>query len=400
MTESLVLHDNGYWVHHLPLTYTRPVADLRVGILTIAEKWEVYFDQDASYYTQPYLQEKYPAPEGSEALVINAAVLPTRELAKAVQKLKTGVVLQQEGYPIAARIPAQEIPATHLSSLLETHQAKSYNKTVFKLEAKWDVFGYNPIQLNHDFELITEGRPSAMITETNQQLGTNPLFIEEGASIEGCTINTQKGPVYIGHDANIMEGSHLRGPLAVGHNATVKMGAKLYEGTTIGPYCKVAGEISNSVIQAYTNKSHDGFLGNAVLGEWCNLGADTNNSNLKLDYKTIKVWDYAENRFSDSGQQFCGLFMGDHSKTGINTMLNTGTVVGVCSNIFGPGFPRIFIPSFSWGGSAGFKTYQLQKALSTAEIVMNRREVELSEADQRILTTIFEQTQEYRQSYA
>lgn len=400
MAESLLLHDNGYWIHHLPLTYTRPVADIRIGILTIAEKWEVYFDQDASYYTQPYLQAKYPGPEEEQALVINAAVLPTRELAKAIDKLKSNTVLEQEGQPIAARVPTASVPADGLEPLLEQYATKTYNKTVFKLEAKWDVFGLNAIQLNHDFELITESRPSAMLNETNQQLGTNPVFVEEGASVEGCTINTQKGPVYIGHEANIMEGSNLRGPLAIGHNATVKMGARLYEGTTIGPYSKVAGEISNCVIQAYSNKSHEGFLGNAVLGEWCNLGADTNNSNLKLDYKNVKVWDYQQGRFGNSGQQFCGLFMGDHSKTGINTMLNTGTTIGVSCNIYGPGFPRTFIPSFSWGGAAGFQTYGLQKALETAEIVMNRREVSLTAGDEQILKTIFEQTQEYRHSYA
>lgn len=400
MDESLILHDHGYWVNHLPLTYTRPVGDLRVGILTIAEKWEIYCDQDASFFTESYLQEKFPRPEKNEALLINAAVLPTSELAKAVLKLKSGTILHQNGYPIAGRLPTQYIGDNGLFDLFNAYNQKSYDKTVFTLEGKWDIFGYNPIQIQHDFELITEGRPTAMLTETNQQIGANPVFVEEGASVECCTINTQKGPVYIGHEANVMEGSHLRGPLAIGHNSTVKMGARLYEGTTIGPHSKVAGEINNSVIQSYSNKGHDGFLGNAVVGEWCNIGADTNNSNLKLDYKPVKIWDYRQHRFINSDQQFCGLFMGDHTKTGINTMLNTGTTIGVACNIYGSGFPRIFIPSFSWGGSGGFRTYALNKAIETAEMMMSRRDLSLSDADLTILKTIFEKTEQYRQAYA
>lgn len=401
MPSQLILHDHNYWIHHLPLTYTRPVGDLRVGLLTMAEKWEIYTDHDASYYTQPYLNQKFQAPaKDSEALVVNAGVLPTRELAKAVLKLKSGTILEQDGYPIAGVVPPADLNEKGLYPLMENYELKPYKKSVFTLEGKWDIFGFNPIQIQHDFELITEGRPSAMLTETNQLIGTNPVFVEEGASVEGTTINTQKGPVYIGHDVQIMEGSHLRGPLAIGHNATVKMGAKLYEGSTIGPFCKVAGEISNSVFQGYSNKSHDGFLGNAVIGEWCNLGAATNNSNLKLDYKPVKVWDYAHGTFKSSGQQFCGLFMGDHTKTGINTMLNTGTTIGVACNIFGAGFPRIFIPSFSWGGASGLQTHRLSKALEIAELMMSRREVPLSEADQSILSTIFEKTEQYRSAYA
>lgn len=401
MPIPLVLHDHSNWIHHLPLTYTRPVGDLRVGLLTLAEKWEIYFDEDAHFYTQPYLHAKFPSPpESGDGLVINAAVLPTKELAKAVLKLKSGTVLHKDGLPIAGIVPLERLDDRGLYPFLEDFQSKAYQKTLFTLEGKWDLFGLNPIQIQHDFELVTAGRPSAMLTETNQLIGTNPVFVEEGASVEGCTINTQKGPVYIGHEAQVMEGSHLRGPLAVGNNSTVKMGTKLYEGTTVGPYCKVAGEISNSVFQQYSNKSHDGFLGNAVIGEWCNLGAATNNSNLKLDYKPVKIWDYQKGTFTDSGQQFCGLFMGDHTKTGINTMLNTGTTIGVACNIYGAGFPRVFIPSFSWGGAAGLQTHRLSKALEIAELMMSRREVTLSEADQSILSTIFEQTQQYRNNYA
>ncbi len=401
MSTNLVIHDHHYWLTHLPLTYTRPVGELRVGLLTLAEKWEIYTDADAHYFSKPYLHEKFPAaPASGVGLVINAGVLPTRELAKAVLKLKSGVILHQEGYPIAGIVPLDQLDEQGLYPFMDHFQLKAYQKSVFTLEGKWDVFGMTPIQIQHDFELVTEGRPSAMLTESNTLIGTNPVFIEEGASVEGCTINTQKGPVYIGHESQVMEGSHLRGPLAIAEHSTVKMGAKLYEGTTIGPYCKVAGEVNNSVFQGYSNKSHDGFLGNAVIGEWCNLGAATNNSNLKLDYKPVKIWDYNTGTFQSTGQQFCGLFMGDHTKTGINTMLNTGTTIGVACNIYGAGFPRIFIPSFSWGGAAGLKTHRLQKALEIAELMMSRREVQLSEADQSILSTIFEKTQQYRNNYA
>ncbi len=396
MAEPIVLHDNGYWTEFLPFTFTRPVSEIRTGIFTISEKWEIALDQDAHYKTQPYLQNKYPGAESGFGIVINATISPNEPLVKAIRKLKPQTLLMQDDEPIACYMPLEEIPEQSLNELKESYTKKHYNKSLLQIKHKWDIFGYNPLQIQQDFQVLTEGRVSAFINETNTILGTNPVFVEEGASLECCTLNTQKGPIYIGHEANIMEGAHLRGPLAVCEHGTVKMGAKIYEGTTVGPYCKAGGEVNNSVLFGYSNKAHEGFLGNSVLGEWCNIGADTNNSNLKNDYKEVKVWDYQKEGFTNTGQQFCGLFMADHSKCAINTMFNTGTTVGVSANIFGGGFPRIFIPSFSWGGASGFTTHKLEKAIETANQMMGRRGLSLTEADQEIMETIFEKTKPYR----
>lgn len=396
MPETFVLHDHGYWTEFLPFTFTRPVAEIRTGIFTITEKWEIALDQDPTYKTEPYLQTKFPAPEQGEVLVINATIAPNEPLVKAIQKLKPNTVLKQDDEPIACYMPAEDIPDKGLQDLPDSYAVKNYNKSLLQIKHKWDIFGYNPLQIQQDFQVITEGRVSAFVNETNTILGTNPVFVEEGVSLECCTLNTQKGPIYIGHEANIMEGSHLRGPLAVCEHGTVKIGAKIYEGTTIGPFCKAGGEVNNTVMFGYSNKAHDGFLGNSVIGEWCNIGADTNNSNLKNDYKDVKVWDYHKEGFAQTGQQFCGLFMADHAKCAINTMFNTGTTVGVSANIYGGGFPRIFIPSFSWGGASGFTTYKLEKAMETANQMMGRRDLSLTDADQEIFKTIFEKTEHYR----
>lgn len=396
MAETLVLHDHGYWTEFLPFTFTRPVSEIRTGIFTIAEKWEIALDRDATYKTQPYLQGKYPVSEQGDVLVINATMAPNEPLVKAIQKLKPKTVLMHENEPVACYMPAADIPENGLQELNSDYTTKNYTKSLLQIKHKWDIFGYNPLQIQQDFQVITEGRESAFINETNTILGTNPVFVEEGISLECCTLNTQKGPIYIGHEAKVMEGAHLRGPLAICEHGTIKMGANLYEGTTIGPHCKAGGEINNSVLFGYSNKAHDGFLGNSVIGEWCNIGADTNNSNLKNDYKDVKIWDYQKESFTNTEQQFCGLFMADHSKCAINTMFNTGTTVGVSANIYGSGFPRVFIPSFSWGGASGFTTYKLDKAKATANQMMSRRDLSLTEDDEAIFETIFEKTKPYR----
>jgi UDP-N-acetylglucosamine diphosphorylase/glucosamine-1-phosphate N-acetyltransferase len=252
------------------------------------------------------------------------------------------------------------------------------------------------MEIEADFALLTAGRKSAPLSETVSVLSRENVFVEEGFSGEYFTLNASTGPVFLGKGSEIMEGSVIRGPLALGSHSTVKLAAKIYGPTTIGPHCKAGGEINNSVLQGFSNKGHDGFLGNAVVGEWCNLGADTNNSNLKNNYTEVKVWNYPSNRFIRTGLQFCGLIMGDHSKTGINTMLNTGTVAGVSANIFGSGFPRNFIPSFSWGGAAGLVDYKLEKAFETMEEVMRRRDLELTETDKVIFRHIFKETEKYR----
>jgi UDP-N-acetylglucosamine diphosphorylase/glucosamine-1-phosphate N-acetyltransferase len=259
------------------------------------------------------------------------------------------------------------------------------------------LFGLAGEEIRRDFATLTEGRTSQPLSATNTLIGdSQDLFIEEGAEIEAAVLNVKTGPIYIGKNAKVLEGAMLRGPISLGEDSILKMGAKVYGPTSFGPQCKAGGEINNVSFQGNSNKGHDGFLGNAAIGQWCNIGADTNASNLKNDYSEIKVWSYPEGRFAKTGLTFHGLVMGDHSKAGINTMFNTGTVIGVSANVFGEGFPRNFIPSFSWGGSNGFQTYRTDKATATAERVMARRDRKLSDADRAMLQAVFEETQKYR----
>ena len=392
---NCILFDDDTWTNLLPLTFTRPVGESRVGILKISEKWQKYFSSHISYLTKEYLSVKYPATFSAENYLINGSVLPDNELVKRIKSLKSGQVLTCGQVVVAALLDADR------SSKFNPADIDCYEKidipfSFSKIDYPWDIFTCNETAINQDLELLIKGRKSRPISSTNQILCPEKIFIEEGATVEFSILNAQNGPIYIGKDAEIMEGCMVRGPLALCDHAVLKMGTKIYGATTIGPYCKVGGEINNSVLFAYSNKAHDGFLGNAVLGEWCNLGADTNNSNLKNNYVQVKVWNYGKERFIDSGLQFCGLIMGDHSKTAIGTMFNTGTVVGVSANIFGAGFPRNFVPSFSWGGPGGFTTYGIQKVFDVAAEVMNRRKLQLSETDKQILKTVFELTEKYR----
>jgi UDP-N-acetylglucosamine diphosphorylase/glucosamine-1-phosphate N-acetyltransferase len=278
-------------------------------------------------------------------------------------------------------------------------KALEYTDEVSLVDFPWKVFSLNGQEIQADFKLITSGRSSAQLSDTVRLLHPDKIFAEPGFSGEFITLNATNGPIYLGSDTEIMEGSSIRGPFALCEGSVVKMAARLYGPTTIGPYSKVGGEISNSVLQANSNKAHDGFLGNAVIGEWCNLGADTNNSNLKNNYGEVKIWNYPEKQYISSGRQFCGLIMGDHSKCGINTMFNTGTVVGVSANIFGPGFPSSFVPSFSWGGASGFTTYRMEKVLETASLVLSRRELQLSSDDRDILAYIFDYSEQFRKQH-
>src|SRR5690554_5093173 len=278
----------------------------------------------------------------------------------------------------------------------DDYEAIEYNDDLIKIEHTWDIFAKNDAAIREDFELLTEDRFSQPIPKSVNVIAPENIFIEEGAKLEFVTLNATTGPIYIGKNAEIMEGSIIRGPFALCEGATVKLAAKIYGPTTVGPYSKVGGEVNNSVIFGYSNKGHDGFLGNSVIGEWCNLGADTNNSNLKNNYAEVRLWDYETESFARTGLQFCGLMMGDHSKCGINTMFNTGTVIGVNANIFGSGFPRNFVPSFSWGGSSGFTTYLTKKAFEVAQVVMSRRGVEFTDEDAAILEHVFEDTKKFR----
>ncbi len=375
----------------LPFTFTRPVADIRVGILTIREKWEKYLGYTTTTLTEEYLMEKYPMVEMEENIMINASFLPTEVLAEMVMALEPN-----QAITCGDDIVAFYTKDTQEEVDFDTYDVTEYTEDCLRIENTWDIFGKNDLAIREDFELITEGRVSLPIPASVNTVAPENIFIEEGAKLEFVTLNASTGPIYIGKNAEIMEGSVIRGPFALCEEAQVKLATKVYGATTVGPHSRIGGEVNNSVLFAYSNKGHDGFLGNSVLGEWCNLGADTNNSNLKNNYEEVKLWSYEKEGFAKTGLQFCGLMMGDHSKCGINTMFNTGTVVGVSANIFGAGFPRNFVPSFSWGGASGFTTYITKKAFETAKIVMSRRKVEFTEQDAAILEHVFEETKKWR----
>ncbi|HEX9980704.1 MAG TPA: GlmU family protein [Flavobacterium sp.] len=375
----------------LPFTFTRPVADIRVGILTIREKWEKYLGTTTTTLTEEYLSVKFPMVEMEENVMINAAYLPNEVLVELIKNLEPNQVILKDEEVIAfyTQDTQEEVD-------FESYEVIDYNEDGIVVEHTWDIFSKNDAALREDFELLTEDRVSFPIPKSCNVIDSENIFIEEGAKLEFVTLNASTGPIYIGRYAEIMEGSVIRGPFALCEGAQVKLGTKVYGATTVGPHSRIGGEVSNSVLFGYSNKGHDGFLGNSVLGEWCNIGADSNNSNLKNNYEGVKLWSYETGGFEKTGLQFCGLMMGDHSKCGINTMFNTGTVVGVSTNIFGSGFPRNFVPSFSWGGASGFSTYITKKAFETARIVMSRRHVEFDEKEAAILEHVFEETKKWR----
>lgn len=375
----------------LPFTFTRPVAEIRIGILTIREKWEKYLGYTTTTLTEEYLSEKYPMVEMEDNIMINASFLPNDILSEMVKNLEKNQAIFKGDEVIAfyTNDTQEEVD-------FDTYEIIDYTEECLTVENTWDIFAKNDTALREDFELITDGRHSQPIPKSVNVISPENIFIEEGAKLEFVTLNASTGPIYIGKNAEIMEGSVIRGPFALCESGRVKLASKVYGATTVGPYSVIGGEVSNSVLFGYSNKGHDGFLGNSVLGEWCNIGADSNNSNLKNNYEEVRLWSYETEGFAKTRLQFCGLMMGDHSKCGINTMFNTGTVVGVSANIFGSGFPRNFVPSFSWGGSSGFTTYLTNKAFQTAKIVMARRNVQFSEEDAKILEHVFEETKKYR----
>lgn len=390
---NLVLFDDINRNELLPLTFTKPVSELRIGIDTLREKWEHWLGSSCSFLTAEYLSGKFQLILKDDNLFINAAVIPDDCLRDAVLSLKQGELIRKNEVVIAYRSssPAPE----NFDNFFHTSE---YKNEVLIIRNTWDLFSLNDRVLRDDFRRITFNRKSQKLSSTNQVLGGPEIFLEEGVRCECAVINAETGPVYLGKDAEVMEGALIRGPFALCEQSTLKMGAKIYGATTIGPFCKVGGEVNNCIFSAYSNKAHDGFLGNTVIGEWCNLGADSNNSNLKNTYAKVKLWSYTQERFVDTGLKFCGLIMGDHTKCSINTMFNTGTVVGVSANIFGAGFPRNFIPSFSWGGTSGTTIFKPEMALTTAREVMARRNVELTKTDEDILMNVFEQTKKYRVS--
>lgn len=397
---NIILFDSDARNHLLPLVATRPMGELRVGILTIREKWERRLKASVSYITQEYLQEKFPIAIEDENLIVNAGILPDDAICRRVEALKMNeALLTPAGDLVAARISERQIE--RLIEDEEIHELSGIDlESTFPLVCLtnlWQLTQLNQKALADDFELLTAGRKSQPVSSTNRSLGSERIFLEEGVKMDFCTLNASTGPIYIGKNAEIMEGSILRGPLAIGEGAIVKMGAKIYGPTTIGPGCRAAGEISRSILFANSNKAHDGFLGDSVLGEWCNLGADTNNSNLKNNYGEVKLWDYEAEKFTPTGLQFCGLIMGDHSKCGINTMFNTGTVVGICANVYGAGYPRNFVPDFAWGGpDGGYRTHRFSDACETAERVMERRNLKFTELEKAILYHVYDRTAKFR----
>ena len=380
---KIQLVDGKHRDHLLPLTYTRPVAQLRCGILTIAEKYQKR-GFEVGYETEDYLQEKFPSIHHD--ILVSGSVCPTDSFIDAITSLTEGQGLIQDDQLLAfkganwADTPNEIFP---------------FNDVLNLIIRPWDIWTKNAAEMNIDFDVLTKDRFSAPIDSSNTVFGDR-IFLEEGARVKASILNATSGPIYLAQNAEVMEGSIVRGGLALGAHSALKLGTKVYGATTLGPHCKVGGEINNSVILGYSNKGHDGFLGNSAIGEWCNLGADTNNSNLKNNYDEVKAWSYVDGRFSKTGQQFCGLIMGDHSKSGINTMFNTGTVVGVSANVYGAGFPRNFIPSFTWGGPQGTTEYMIKKALDTANRMMQRRGLQVDDVERTILEKVYADSAKYR----
>jgi len=391
---AIILFDDNAHKTLLPLTFTRPVADLRIGILTIAEKWAKYLNTDFSFHTQSWLQGKFPANIEAENIFINGAVCPDDELVEAISDLQYGEVLKYGDQLVATKLT--EDFAANFDPASAAGTVVNLKHTPISIRYPEDIFRQNDIELRKDFKLLTKGRSSSKISSTNTIIG-NDFFAEEGAIADCSTFNTKNGPIYLASNTEVWEGTHIRGAFAICEHSQVKMGAKIYGATTVGPYSRVGGELNNAVIWGYSSKGHEGYLGNSVLGEWCNIGADSNNSNLKNNYEDVKLWDYPTQRFRKTGLQFCGLIMADHAKCAINTMFNTGTVVGVSANVFGAGFPRNFIPDFAWGGAQGFEVYSIKKMFETAGKVFARRDHrKFDENEQNILKKVFELTEEFR----
>ncbi len=373
----IFLHDANRTRHLLPLTYFKAICELRFGILTQLESWTLALSTPVENYTTS-------APNVEECILIDSGLLASQALVEQISALPQQTRLVHRDVTLAAHLAKNNESASEWDNLSSLPSIEFQDSAAPVLISRpWHIFQHADLAIRLDFARIVTNRKSAPLDASVQVFGSYPLFAEEGAKATACTFNTNEGPIYLGAGAEVMEGAHIRGTFALGAHSVVKMGAKIYGATTLGPHCKVGGELANVNFQSYTNKAHDGFIGNAVIGSWCNLGADTNCSNLKNTYEEVKVWSEVEQRFIKTGTQFCGLFMGDHSKTGINTMLNTGTCIGAFCNIFGDGFPRTWIPPFSWGGSAGFKTHDLETALNTARAVMARRECTLSEQQEQ-----------------
>ncbi|TSD67187.1 glucose-1-phosphate thymidylyltransferase [Inquilinus sp. KBS0705] len=393
---AIILFDDNAHNTLLPLTYTRPVADLRIGILTIAEKWGKYLNSDFSFHTQPYLQGKFPVNIQADNLFINGSVCPDEYLLETIAGLQTGQALMYKDIMILA-VKLNAADAAGFTAATIPANTVTYNKVPVMVRYPEELFRKNDIELRRDFKLLTKGRTSAVLSSTNTIIG-DAFFAEEGAQAECCTFSTINGPIYLAANTEVWEGTNIRGPFALCEHSQIKMGTKIYGATTIGPYCRIGGEVNNAIVWGYSNKGHEGYLGNAVIGEWCNLGADTNNSNLKNNYSEVKLWDYPSQSYRNTTLQFCGLIMADHAKSGINTMFNTGTVVGVNANVFGGGYPPTHIPDFVWGGADGFEEYTFDKMMETTQRVFDRREHRsFDDNEKSIMGKVYELTRPYRE---
>lgn len=373
-----------------PLTLNKPLAELRMGIFTFKERWEKLIPGNYSYLTADYLSGKYSLQTEKINLFLNPAYFPNGLLTTSILRLKDGESIWQNGSLIAGKFSLEDFQKSE-----KQEKRFEFEGGIIRIRHLWDLFTFNPYALKVDFDKLVKGRVSQKISPTNGVFNARNIFLEEGAEVEYSILNAKEGPIYIGKNAEVMEGCMIRGSMALCEGAKLSMGTKIYSGTTVGPHCKVGGEVNNSILMGYSNKGHDGFLGNSVIGEWCNLGANTNNSNLKNNYSEIKIWNYPTKSYLDTGLQFCGLMMGDFSKSAIATRFNTGTVVGVSANVFSDGFPPKFIPSFSWGGEENSERFDVNKSYDAASKMMERRKKILTDLDKEILKHIFLEISEY-----
>ncbi|MDO5655867.1 MAG: GlmU family protein [Flavobacteriaceae bacterium] len=382
---NIILYCNAEQRHLLPLTFMKPAGELRMGILSFRERWERLLTAKVSYITEDYLSELFPLHHQDDNIFIHSCYLPSHALVNFILELDINQGIQKNNELIAFRGNLEQFQ-NHQKNL---ENASEFQQELVKISRPYDLFSYNHLAIDFDFELITKGRESQPISATNGLIHSERIFLEEGAKVEFSVLNATEGPIYLGKNSEVCEGSLVRGGLALCENAKLNLGTKIYGATTIGPWCKVGGEVNNSILMAYSNKGHDGFLGNSVIGEWCNLGADTNNSNLKNNYSEVRLWNYDSQKFENTGLQFCGLMMGDHCKSAINTQFNTGTVAGVFANIFKSGFPPNNIESFSWGGMKDDPEFKLEAAYDIAQKMMERRKVNFSPELKKVIKYLY-----------
>jgi len=401
---QIVLYDNDLGRKKLfPLTLTRPVSNLRVGVLTIDEKWRKYFKAPVSFVTEDYLAEKYPLNYEvmGTVLLIRGNIVPDGNLYQVLRSLKVGMGLVAKGEIIAYKTEVTDVNDV-LSfdfediDYIEIENQLAYLATLNRIDYPEDIFKHNGEAIKEDFQLLTEGRVSVPLSKTNQVIGDYPVFLEEGVNAEFASFNTSKGPIYLGKSSQVWEGSHIRGPFALGEESIVKMGTRIYSNVSVGPYCTVGGELNTSVVWGNSNKGHDGYMGNSVVGEWCNWGAGTNNSNMKNNLKDVRLYDYEKKDYRKTDLQFCGVIMGDHVRCAINTAFNTGTVIGMSVSVFDVGVPPAFIPDFSWGAKDGFAVYEIDKMFQTSELLFQRRSCKFDEIEKKLLRSVFDLTKEYR----